>query len=126
MLSICLTAVLACVAALALSRHNKEIAVVVVLAAVTLTAIVLLPQVYALCSTVEEYLSLSNISSDYISILLKSLGICFITQLSSDICRENGSGTVASQVELAGKIAILTLALPLFGEVIDMASDFLS
>ena len=47
-------------------------------------------------------------------ILLKTLGVCFLTQLSADSCRDAGEGALAAKVELAGKLFIVILALPLF------------
>ncbi len=125
-LTVSLTGIFSCIAALVLSRYNKETAIVVILAAAVLMSVALLPQLSELCSAVEEYMKLSGVSSEYIAALLKAVGICFLTQLSADICREQGSAAISSLVELSGKIAILSLALPLFAEVIGMVSDFLS
>lgn len=64
-------------------------------------------------------------SSEYLEILLKSLGICFLTQLAADICRDSGEGTLATQAETAGKTALLLIALPLFEKAAELAQGLI-
>ena len=54
-------------------------------------------------------------------ILLKSLGLCCLTQISADLCRDAGETALAVNVELVGKTAILVLSLPLFRQLFDFA-----
>ena len=53
------------------------------------------------------------------TILLKALGVAFITETAASMCRDRGEGTLAGWVELAGKLEILLLALPLIRTVMD-------
>lgn len=64
-------------------------------------------------------------SSEYLEILIKSLGICFLTQLAADICRDSGEGTLATQAETAGKTALLIIALPLFEKAAELAQGLI-
>ena len=67
----------------------------------------------------------TKISHDYIIILFKSLGICFITQFASDSCSDAGEESLSSKVELAGKVAIIITALPLFEKVTNIALNLI-
>lgn len=72
---------------------------------------------------VDRLTSISNEISvllPYIKIMLKILGISMITQLLSDLCRDNGENTLANQTELSAKIIILVTALPLFTTIMDI------
>lgn len=62
----------------------------------------------------------TNLSSDYLLILIKALGLSFVTGLASDICRDAGESAVAGKIELAGKVSILLLAMPLFTKLLDI------
>ena len=55
------------------------------------------------------------------SILLKSLGICLITQIACDTCRDIGETAIASRLETAGKAAMLLLILPMFLGLLEQA-----
>ena len=52
-------------------------------------------------------------------LLLRALGIAFITETAASICRDSGEGTLAGWVELAGKLEILILSFPLIRTVMD-------
>ena len=53
--------------------------------------------------------------------MFKTLGICFLAQFAADSCRDAGESALASKVELAGKISILVLSLPLFEDIAQTA-----
>ena len=53
-----------------------------------------------------------GISGKYIGILVKMIGISYMTQLAADIFRDNGQTTVAGQLEVFCKITIAALGMP--------------
>ena len=73
---------------------------------------------------IRELTDSSNIS-EYFSVILKILGISFIVQIGSDICRDFGETSIASKIEFAGKAAILVTVLPVLRSVINMGIDLL-
>lgn len=60
------------------------------------------------------------------AILLKALGVAFLTELTAGICRDSGEATLATWVETAGKLEILLLALPLIRSVISLVGELIS
>lgn len=62
----------------------------------------------------------------YIETMLKGLGAALITGLCASVCRECGKGSLADLVELAGKLEILLLCLPLIRSVAKTAAALLS
>ncbi|MBQ8208229.1 MAG: hypothetical protein IJZ89_05795 [Clostridia bacterium] len=63
---------------------------------------------------------------EYGRIVMKALGISYLTQITSGICRDCGENSIAGGVETVGKIELLLLALPLFNEVLTAAEEMLS
>ncbi len=59
-------------------------------------------------------------------ILVKALGIAFLTEVAAGICRDSGEATLASWVETAGKLELLILALPLIERILDTAGELLN
>lgn len=64
--------------------------------------------------------------SGYAEFLLKALGITVLTQCCAELCRESGESGVANGVELAGKVELLLLALPIISEILSTARELLS
>lgn len=57
--------------------------------------------------------------------LFRALGICLLTQMASDACRDVGEQSMAAKAELVGKVFLLALALPLLENVAQVAEQLL-
>ena len=67
----------------------------------------------------------TGLDESYLAIVFKSLGICYVTQISSDCCRDNGDNALASQLELAGKAALIITGLPMLSAAADIIRSLL-
>lgn len=67
----------------------------------------------------------ANISLAYLNILLKIIGIAYITEFGGQICRDAGEGMIAQKVEFAGKLLILVMSLPLLSDVLESILKFI-
>lgn len=48
----------------------------------------------------------------YIRLIWKALGITYLCEISSDICKETGNLLIARQVEICGKLSVLLMGIP--------------
>ena len=112
-----------CAAAIAamLRRYHQEYAVFISIAAGVVILLMILSNVSPAVHQISTLLSSAGLTSDYGVILFKTLGICFLAQFAADACRDAGESALASNVELAGKIAVVVLSLPLFEQIAQTA-----
>ena len=82
--------------------------------AITTAALALIVPAVTYISSLFELSSLG----EYGNIVIKALGIAVLTQICSDICRDCGEGSVASGVELVGRLQILLLCFPLIEKLL--------
>jgi len=75
--------------------------------------------------TVERLLQRGGIEGEHAEILFKSLGICLVTQIAADTCKDSGEGSIGSKVEFFGKLAVLTVSLPLFSQLLSIVTSLL-
>ena len=75
--------------------------------------------------TVSGYLQIADPDSSYADVLIKSLAVCYITQMASDSCADAGEKSIAAKIELAGKFAIVLLALPVFDRLMEVIKQLL-
>lgn len=61
--------------------------------------------------------------SDSLSSILRMLGIGALTAFTADVCRDLGEATLASRVELCGRVEILLLSLPFLTELLSLAVE---
>ena len=120
-MAIAAVAVITAFLALMLRRTHPEQSMAVTLIAGILMVAAALGYMAPLLKNIRQMLELGGLSGEYIQILFKALGICIITQLASDACRDAGEQGLAAKTELAGKLTLLALALPLFQKIGDIA-----
>ena len=72
---------------------------------------------------IQEYLPLDT---KYLSTLLKMIGITYIGQFSSGLCRDAGYGTLAVQIEVFAKLYIMVLSMPVLLALMEAIHGFLS
>lgn len=56
---------------------------------------------------------LLSVDMEYITLLLKMMGVTYLSEFSSSLCRDAGYSAVAGQIELVGKLTILTIGMPI-------------
>ncbi len=124
-LSVCIIGIFAVVCSVSLRKTCPEAAALLPVSAAVMAALSMLPYAGSIISEISVLSDKAMISSAHLQALIKSVGITVLTKMTADICRENGSQSVASQVELYGRLAILLIALPLYEELVRTAAEVL-
>lgn len=114
-------ALVSAVIAVMLRRYNQEYAVVVSITAGVIILVQILANIVPAIRQINSLLTATQLPSEYGIILFKTLGVCFLAQFAADSCRDAGESALASKVELAGKLSIVLLALPLFEKIASTA-----
>lgn len=125
-ISLCGLALVASVLAVLIGQYKPEYRIFITILAVAIVFAFFLTYLEPLKNTVEELLSGSQASHSLIRILYKCLAVTYITGITSDICNDAGEHALASNIELAGKIAVIYVALPLITETIKIIGKLTS
>ena len=118
-------AVLATAFSVVLKQKNPEYALALSLVAGVLILGMIISGARPLFDRMHSLLDASGTKAAHVQILFKSLGLCFITQIACDACRDLGETAIATKVEAAGKIAVLLVSLPLFEEILRIAGQLI-
>lgn len=73
--------------------------------------------------SLESYLPMD---SSYVETLLKMVGIAYIGEFSSGICKDAGYGAIGGQIELFSKLAIMAVSMPILIALLETIHGFLS
>lgn len=106
--------------AVLLREERPEMALLLVLGFGVLVFIMVLGKMGAIISLFRDLAHKAEVDELYLVTLLKILGIAYIAEFGAQICRDAGEGTIASKIEMVGKILILLLALPIFTAVLEV------
>ena len=66
------------------------------------------------------------IDGSYITTLLKMIGITYIGQFSSGICRDAGYSSTGAQIELFCRLSVMVLSMPVLLALLDTIQGFLA
>ncbi|HCS74296.1 MAG TPA: stage III sporulation protein AD [Clostridiales bacterium] len=122
-------AIIGLVAALLVSivkQYRPDIAMIITMGSGVLLFLMLLGNIKIIVSTVEVISQKANLDSIYLMTVLKVIGIAYIAEFGSQICKDTGEGTIASKIELGGKVLIMVLALPILKALMEAILKILS
>jgi len=84
-----------------------------------------LDELTGLVETVRSMAETYGISASYLGVLLKIIGIAYIAHFGVQLCRDAGEGASAAKVELAGRVLILSAALPSAVSLLSAAAELI-
>ncbi len=104
-----------------LKQVKPEFAPLVILGGAAAITVALTDKLLDVTDSLNSVMELSGIAKENVSLLVKSMGICVVTQFAADICYDNSSATLGSAVEIAGRVGAITLAMPMIKSVVQIA-----
>ncbi|WP_335870665.1 stage III sporulation protein AD [Bacillus sp. 2205SS5-2] len=81
--------------------------------------IFLIDQIALIITMIQRISVNANVNMIYLETILKIIGIAYIAEFASQITKDAGQGAIAAKVELAGKILILAMAVPILTVIIE-------
>lgn len=98
-------------------------------AASILAGVMILIAVCAALTPLTDFLKrlsgMVGMRSDYFAAALKAVGLCWVTALGADVCKDTGQIALASKVELAGRLAVVLAVLPVFEDLLTLAGELI-
>ena len=76
--------------------------------------------------TIRQVQSYIRLNRMYLEVLLKMIGITYIAEFSSGICKDAGYGSLGSQIEIFGKLSVLAVSMPILLALLDTVQQFLA
>ena len=109
---------LALVLIIVLEKTNKEYALVLTIIASCIILALIILKLDDVISLLNELAENSGINKEYLKVLLKVTGISYVVELTKNICVDAGSSSLATKIELLGKVSIVALTIPIITSVI--------
>ncbi len=123
--SVAVFCVCSAIFAVLLRQHCHEQSLMIALAACVAVVGGLMLFIAPLVSEVHEIFSQAGISDSYISLVFKAAAVCFITQITCEICRDSGENAIASAAEMWGRGAITFMSLPVLKALLERINEII-
>ena len=113
------------IAAILLKSTKPELSFAVTVTGVIVILLFIINSLQNTFGALTQLARLTGMENGIIKLLIKIVGVGYLTEFAAGILNDFGSGAVADKVVLGGKIAILLLSLPVVEGLLQMIRGFL-
>lgn len=125
MLQIAAAGLVCAVLSLAVRSWRPEFSIYISVAGGLVLFGMIFTQLKEIIACVSGLFSQAGNAGVYFPVLLKVMGMAYLTDFSAQVCRDAGESGIASKVEMAGKVLIFYISLPVFTSLIQMLQTLL-
>ena len=119
------SALITAVLSLLLSKKDKEIGMLLTLAACCMMLLLAFSYLKPLTEFLRQLQHFGQLDANIMQILLKSVGIGLITEIAASVCTDLGNASLAKTLQLVSTILILYLSLPLLTGLMELVGEIL-
>ena len=119
-------AVVTAVTVIILKNGKPELAFAATLTGIILILFAVLDMLRSFFSVFDDLVALTGVDDSVVRLLLKMVGIGYLTEFSCDLMNDFGISSMAGKVDVCGRIAVLLLALPIIRALIVLIGNFLN
>lgn len=105
--------------ALVLKEQNPIFAFLVTVFTGVVIFFFLVGKIYDVIRVLERLAVEGGINLIYLKTILQIIGIAYIAEFAAQVTRDAGQGAIASKIELAGKVLIMAMAIPIITVIIE-------
>jgi stage III sporulation protein AD len=122
---IAIAGIIAGVLVIAIRQKQPEIALQVSMVAGLIIFIYVLDYLVTAINYIKDIIQKYNIPYEGITIVIKIIGIAYICEFAVQILKDTGEGSIASKVELAGRVLIIVISLPVITSFMNLVLKLL-
>ncbi len=126
MLKIGIIAIMAVFLGLMFKGRHGEYVLLISIATAVLIFSLSLGKMESVIGVMRQLQETVHLDDTYLDILLKMVGITYVAEFTSGICKDAGYNNIAGQVEMAGKLMVLTISVPVLTSLLDTVGLFVS
>jgi stage III sporulation protein AD len=119
------TGILCAILALTIKKHRPEIALLITLASGVLLFIMILPELAYAVGIFTQLGDMLDGGTRYVGLVLRVIGVAYMAELGASVCADAGESAIAAKIDLAGRVVILVMAMPVVLEIASMVLGLL-
>lgn len=109
-----------------LMLRRQELGVLLGIAVCAMAAMAALDYLQPVKELLDSLRSLGDLDGGLISVLLKAVGIGFLTEVAALVCADSGNGSLGRALQFLGTAVILWMSIPLFSSLLELIQEILN
>ena len=102
-----------------IKQQRPEMAVQLSIATGVIIFLLVIGKVGIIINTLEDLANKADINVFYLTTVLKIVGIAYVAEFGSQICKDAGEGAIASKIEFAAKVIVMVMAIPIIVAILE-------
>jgi len=124
-LQIVAVGVLSAVLALTVKKQSPEIALMITITASILIFFMIMPLFAEAIGVFTRLGSMLDGGMHYVGLALRVVGVAYMAELGASVCVDAGESAIAAKIDLAGRVIILVLAMPVVVDIVNLVVGLL-
>lgn len=125
MIQIAAAGIAAIILAIIFKKGKEEYSLYISIAACILILLWGISKLEVILDAIDRLQGYIEVNQGYIAILIKIIGITYVTEIAASLCRDTGYQAVGEQIELVGKLTILAISMPIMLAILDTINNLL-
>ena len=125
MIQIAVIGIAAIIFAIMFKKGKEEYSLYISIAACVIIIMLGIGKLEVILDAINELHGYIQINKAYIGILIKIIGITYVTEFSASLCKDSGYQAIGEQIELVGKLTILAISMPIMLALLETINNFL-
>jgi len=117
--------VLGMVLAILMKGYNPALSILISLAAGVLIFLMILPMMAEALGFVRYLGNMADGIGEYTSLALRVIGVAYIAELGASVCNDANETAIAAKIDLAGRVIILVMAMPVIVDIVRIVTGLL-
>ena len=105
-----------------IKEQRKEMALMLTIIASLGIVLFAIDEISGIINLLNNLAEKSGINKDYLLIIIKITGIAYIVEFGKNICQDAGQSAIATKLEMAGKVVIVSLSIPIISALLTVLS----
>lgn len=115
-------AIIASILVVVLKEQRKDIALILAIFSSIAIVFFAIGKISEIIELLDNLALKSGINKDYLMIIIKVTGIAYLVEFGKNVCIDAGQTSIATKLEMAGKVIIVSLSIPIITSLLTVLS----
>lgn len=102
-----------------LRSHVPQIAMLIGVLAGIAMLLMVMGNIQSVIRTLTDLSNAANVNHGFLTTVIRIIGLAYIVEFAAQVARDADSESLAGKIELAGKVGIVVLAIPIVQDVVE-------
>lgn len=105
--------------AIILKQYKSEYSIYISIITGIIIIMYMITDISNIVKLINGLINKSSINTAFISLLLKITGIAILVEFASSICMDSGESSIAKKIDIAGKVVVISMSIPIISTLLE-------